>query len=192
MATEKEIAEGIKLFQAELDRTAPAIAQVLSEPLPGETPAPAVIPLTVYSIRQAILEMPSNKARVEAGEAPLVPHGVSDDNLALIEGPQGILVYCTEGVGWRRKSLDDEFAIGLEPQEPDGKKAIYMFPTHRIKMTLAQIKEHGVPRQVEMKDFVRVFGARLEDNFRLMQEAIAKIGLNPDDYYKGGRPPYER
>jgi hypothetical protein len=209
MATPDEIAEGIRLFQAELDRTAPQIEKVLNEPLPGEVrpplhdpmnpimdeispnpPAPAVTPLNVYNIRQAVLDMPSNKARVEQGEQPLVPHGVANDNLAVIEGPSGILVYCSEGVGRMHQSLDDQFEVDLSPDdtvEPDGTRRFCIFPTHTIKLTLAQIKEHGVLSQVEAKDYVRKHNARLEQNFRILLEYIGKIGLNPADYYKGGR-----
>lgn len=143
--------------------------------------AKPVVPLNVYIIKDYILSQQADKPE----EEKLVPHGFADDHLAILEGPHGILVFCSEGVGWEKATLDATFEVGLVPQG-DG-QSIYMFHTHRVDIPLRTFKEKGTVRQVEIEDFIRRFGHRLESNFRAILQAIKEIGLNPDDYYQGGR-----
>jgi hypothetical protein len=44
-------------------------------------------------------------------------------------------------------------------------------------------RSYAVPvDEVELRIFVRTFGDRIENNYRLLLKSIKEIGLNPDDY----------
>ncbi|MFB0831523.1 hypothetical protein ACEU2D_18210 [Brevibacillus laterosporus] len=104
--------------------------------------------------------------------------------LAIIEGEKGILTFCEEGVGQILDNLAEEFEISLSPKEEN---AIHIFPTHSLNMSLNEIKQKAECQKVEIKDFIRKFGQRHENNFNIQLDAIEKIGLKKEEYYSDGR-----
>ncbi|MGG1263796.1 hypothetical protein [Brevibacillus laterosporus] len=111
--------------------------------------------------------------------------------LAIIEGVHGVTMFCQEGVGRVLKGMDDVFELELSPapeRDDDGNpKTICIMPTGMALITPKEIVEKAVHKEVEIKDFIRQFGSRLEENFSIQLDTIRKIGLNPNDYYEGGR-----
>jgi hypothetical protein len=84
--------------------------------------------------------------------------------LAVVRTANGLATICTEGVGWNETEdglLGIEIWAGYINQYPD-------VPAHLVLDNLAK-------DTVELADFIRVFGDRLENNFGLWRRAIDGI-----------------
>lgn len=115
---------------------------------------------------------------------------VAEEKLIVIEGPKGVIVSdYPEGVHWLHEHLDENTEIELREAEreevgDDGKMHVFMsiFPKARMTMTIRQIVDDCTFEEVELKDAVRIFGSRLDTNWRLLKESMTTIGLDLNDY----------
>lgn len=89
-------------------------------------------------------------------------------------------VVCTEGVGWE-VSEDKNFAMDcyVEWETADGKLQMSMMPTFRLTFTLAEVLSARTEETVDLADFVRKFGDRLEVNFSIWHNRIAAPKRKP-------------
>jgi hypothetical protein len=74
---------------------------------------------------------------------------------------------CTEGVG---SEITDEDGLIVDwhgSRKTETGWSGSLFPTARYSFDLAEVTERETGETVDLADFVRVFGGRLEDNFRL-------------------------
>ena len=137
-------------------------------------------PVEVYDI-DAWLAL--NEVADEKGY-PLVNH---EGALAILVGPEGVLVWCHEGVAWHFEAPTDTIPLVLDRgtyhNREDGKKYISTTPTHTVRVPLQRILDEAPYRSVPMVETVRVFGDRLETNFTGVWKAIVRCGLDPADYH---------
>lgn len=102
------------------------------------------------------------------------------DKLVVLQGSKGVVVVCREGVYWRFDSTDDAFEVLLEPDTKDT-KSFRLMPSNSARVRIQDILK-APSEDVELGLFVRVFGDRLEANYRNLLTSIREIGLNPMDY----------
>lgn len=87
---------------------------------------------------------------------------------ALGEGRDGTALICSEGVGWYVKETIDLDASVRTPNEKG-----YTLSWTEVPFTLEELR--AIPSEpVDLADFVRVFGDRLERNFYIWQNELAK------------------
>ena len=111
-------------------------------------------------------------------------YGAADRELAIIEGPKGIVVSDYEAVHWLFGSVEENIALDLYEVKIDasGRKMIPMLPSKRAEATIAYIKEKCEAKEVDLGQWVRRFGARLESNYDTLLKSIKKVGLDSRDY----------
>ena len=103
--------------------------------------------------------------------------------LAVLEGPNGFVVTCSEGVSFREATRKASIPVGLCPRSEDG-LSFYIMPTHQTDVPVGEILECE-SREQPLCDFIRRFGHRLESNYRYLLQAIEEIGLDPAEYPRG-------
>jgi len=99
--------------------------------------------------------------------------------LAVLEGPMGFVVTCSEGVHFQFTSPDDTVPLGLTRPCKKGQFAI--MPSHTTDIPVSEILECE-HREQPLGSFVRRFGTRLESNYATLLQSIKKVGLDPTDY----------
>jgi len=99
--------------------------------------------------------------------------------LAVIEGPEGFVVTCYEGVHFVEDSKEGMIPLGLTPIRDDD--AVAMFPSHKVEIPIEDILE-APHREQPLGDYIRRFGHRLEANYAQLLRSIKKVGLDPSDY----------
>lgn len=134
-------------------------------------PATASIPLSVYDIGAQITASPHL--------AGLRPFTTEDDELAILEGPEGVLVISREGITYRFASIEETFEITLVRTTPG---QIPMAPEGSIFPRLRELADPEHCRQVPLPEHIRRFGSRLERNYTAARQEIRGIGLDPDAY----------
>lgn len=115
-------------------------------------------------------------------ESPLRVWGTRHE-MVVLEGPKGYVVTCSEGVHFALKRKSDTIELQCEPvpKTAADERSFRLLPTHTCNMSVEKML--GAPsREVELGQFVRSFGARLESNYQLLLGSIEKVGLDPDDY----------
>jgi hypothetical protein len=137
----------------------------------------------VYNVAKWIQESPSNAKKLEV-------HGTRGE-LAILEGPGGFIVSCTEGVFFVENTEDATIPVGLSPapeRDEDGHaKSFCLFPTGSVDLPIKEIRKGCDCEEKPLGDFVRRFGHRLESNYAYLLDAIEEIGLDPNDYPRGER-----
>jgi hypothetical protein len=137
--------------------------------------------VNVYNVNKWIRESPSNDLNLEV-------HGTRGE-LAILEGPGGIIVSCCEGVFFVECTADATIPVPLCPapeQDTEGNaKSFCLFPTHHADLPIKEIREGCECEEKPLGEFVRRFGHRLEANYRQLLKAIEEIGLDPADYPRG-------
>ncbi len=90
--------------------------------------------------------------------------------LAAIDTPGGLYVLCNEGVGV--KVTDDEpYTLDIYAEQEG---FIAMFPVAQGALKPAAIREAMTGEPVALHDFIRAFGARLEDNYNLWDRTLSQ------------------
>jgi len=84
---------------------------------------------------------------------------------ALAKTKTGVIYICTEGVGWYSDDEDNRLEVEFSGGMSIGYTAI---PQEDVVACISS-------EQVELRDFVRVFGDRLDTNCYLLQNAIEGI-----------------
>ncbi|ALA07291.1 hypothetical protein SECTIM467_167 [Brevibacillus phage SecTim467] len=140
--------------------------------------------LKAYDIRKMVED-----SNLKQNERQLTTH--LQHELVIVEGTKGVLYFCTEGVGRVLESMDSEMELMLSPMperdEQGRPKTISLFATATAHPTVREVVQEAPSREVEIKDFIRRFGARLEHNFSIQLNSLRDIGLDPTEYYQGGR-----
>lgn len=102
--------------------------------------------------------------------------------LVVLQGPKGFVVACHEGVSWLMHSEDEIMEVEGEPNDADEHpNSFRIMATHLFKMPVKEVMT-APSEDVQLGDFVRRFGQRLEDNYRILLSAIKQVGLDPADY----------
>ena len=103
------------------------------------------------------------------------------DKFWVVEGKKGVVVsYNQEGVHNVYDSLDDEISFFLY-DKPKGKR-IPMTPKAKVHLTIRELIEKFEFTEWDVKDMVRVFGARLDNNYVLLLRSMREIGIHLDEY----------
>lgn len=136
--------------------------------------------IKVYDIKEMI-----EHSKIKDKEGNNLTAFYHDRKLVVIEGSNGkILLYRSpEGVGCIYDLIEEEFIIQLIPLNEN---KVYMFPTHEIYTTIKEIIEKCNYEEIEFVKSIRVFGYRLETNFKIMLDSLNDIGLDLNDYYETG------
>lgn len=106
-----------------------------------------------------------------ACKAGFAPHG-------FVETPRGIFALCSEGVGPSTPITEtDKYIIEFYPEHfKDGHGFISMMPQCSMKLGPAELKELANGDHINLADFIRSFGGRLDDNYenwrRILTEAF--------------------
>lgn len=98
--------------------------------------------------------------------------------IAIIDGLEGSIVSDDEAVHQVFKTDADKFHLDVYPN--DGK--MHMFPVNSVELPLSFIKVTAPCRDIELTEFVRHFGRRIEGNYATLLKSIKEIGLNPKNY----------
>jgi hypothetical protein len=87
--------------------------------------------------------------------------------------PEGTFVLNSEGVGAEDPIAEENsLEIGLYKTFPAEEKKLQIFPTTWAVLNLKDIEDLPVVEKVNLKDFIRGFGRRLECNFNLWDEKL--------------------
>lgn len=110
------------------------------------------------------------------------PHMFTDDTLNVIEGPGGSLVFNFEGVGEIIQAKDlIEIPVMSKTYLNSNKRPVLSQVVFSI--TLDKLKANSFEEK-PITECIRVFGTRLELNFKEIVNAIQDIGLSSEDYYQ--------
>ena len=94
-----------------------------------------------------------------------------------VETPKGIFAFCSEGVG-RALPITDSAPYELEfyaewPGDEPGLTSQEAIPSVTIALTPAELRERA-GKQVNLGEFIRTFGARLDGNYAAWKTALEK------------------
>jgi len=98
----------------------------------------------------------------------------------IVETPRGIFMICDEGVmSIHPLSKEHPTTIQISMEyEREGKEIIDLLPAYTLNVTDEAIPEIPVVEEVNLSDFIRRFGSRLECNFYECNAALSKeLGL---------------
>lgn len=99
------------------------------------------------------------------------------ETLGYVETPKGLYMLCQEGVGDRNpisKKNPAEVVFVREFSKEDGAKTLEMFPCFGYRLSADEVRALPVKEVVTLDKFIRSFGSRLENNYRLWQEHLSK------------------
>lgn len=109
-----------------------------------------------------------NRAVVRLQETDPSVTEVRIDTWAKATAPDGTLyLLCSEGVG-TDTTEDDPIEIDIwkgDRTNEDGSTTFDMFPALSAKLPPSAVAKYPVSHSVDLADFIRSFGARLESNF---------------------------
>ena len=128
----------------------------------------------------------ANKARDEGAE--FVQYSLDDitikvggdDKLMIIPNGEGkFLVTNDEGIttimNVRHDNQGEGMTLDLYISRPG---FLSMVPSHEVELTVSEILAECDSETVDIKDFIRTFGSRLHENYRLAVDAISdELGL---------------
>ena len=100
---------------------------------------------------------------------------------AVIEGPDGSIMVCEEGVHDIFKSKHEKFETEIQTANKPG--TIKIMPDALVSETLKEyLLKCPVKEEVELGEYIRKFGSRLEQNYAILLRSIKEIGLDPKNY----------
>ena len=103
--------------------------------------------------------------------------------LVVLQGPQGYVTVCREGVHWITQSVEETLEVEAEPNDADEHpNSFRVMATHKFDVPVKDILGDAPSEDVDLGNFVRRFGWRLENNYQILLRAIKEIGLDPADY----------
>ena len=86
---------------------------------------------------------------------------------------EGTFIVNSEGVGAEDPiSEENSLEIGLYKTFPEEEKKVQIFPSIWAVLNLKDVEDLPVEEEVNLKDFIRSFGRRLETNFRAWDEKL--------------------
>lgn len=108
-----------------------------------------------------------NKEQLAKGELPASSLNFTEFGYVLTK--QGAFVLCTEGIGDSELITPENKAeVALFPEwEANGGKSFSMAPACYLNFSDTELIMLPTAREVQLEDFIRSFGRRLEDNYHL-------------------------
>jgi hypothetical protein len=105
------------------------------------------------------------------------------DKLAILEGKKGVLAFMNEAIGWFYDSLQDEFTFGLTDIDDN---QIFFRAQYQFNISLSEIVNNCGYEEMLITEFVEGYDRkrRIIENFEDILNAINKIGLKKQNYYK--------
>lgn len=98
------------------------------------------------------------------------------ERLGYVETSEGIYLLCSEGVGSDKpvsKKNPAQFEF-TRHWNRDGAKSMEMIPCIGVKLDEKEVKELPVKEVVTLDKFIRVFGSRLESNYREWERHLSR------------------
>ena len=97
--------------------------------------------------------------------------------VAVFQGPLGVVVAEREAVHDVLASVDDDFTFSLTKIPPAG--SIYLLPTHQADIPVSYLMEKAPRKAVDFYDFFsrRNYNPRCENNFRSLCKDLQEIGF---------------
>ena len=97
--------------------------------------------------------------------------------VAIFEGPRGVVVAEQEAVLDRFKSVEDPFSFMITKIPEPGK--MYLKPTHCADIPVKTIMDEAPSKEMEFYDFFsrRNYNLRCENNFRYLCDNLKDIGV---------------
>jgi hypothetical protein len=105
--------------------------------------------------------------------------------LAIIHSEKGAIVFDYEGVGWQPSSIDEKITMGVVDAPEDDKLLVeFILPQHTVDVPVKDLLTANY-FEMYLTDFMTKYkyNYRCKVNFTEILRSIAKLGLNPDDYY---------
>jgi hypothetical protein len=122
-------------------------------------------------------------AFVEAATEDQFTAHPGNSSLAVITCPGGFVVTDSEGIHWTTADLtNDEIVITVVPRAGEGE-------AKEVAAKTGAVVEAVDGQDVELGDYVRRFGRRLESNYALLLDSIKEMGGNPEDYPRNREEP---
>lgn len=90
----------------------------------------------------------------------------------LVEDKKGnLFCLCTEGVG---DTITDDNPMHFDIYATSSPNTISLMPTAAIRLTLAEVLELPTRQPVELSVWVRTFGSRLDNNYRIWARQLSE------------------
>ena len=128
----------------------------------------------VYNIKELVETKTSNKYTV-----------MHQSELAIIEGIGGVtIVSDAEAIHnvIKMDNPDKYISVSLYDQAEEG--SFNIMPSKEAELSIDYITSEAKYRDVELNEFVRTFGSRIESNYRTLLKSIKEAGLNPNNYQR--------
>lgn len=108
------------------------------------------------------------------------------EQLAIVVGPKGVLVWCDEGVGLVLNGVEATWGLQVVRREEGRFKMMHDMV---VQVPIGDIIDKALSKEVPFATTIRSFGARLRQNFYEIWCALEKIGLDPTYYHPTGDQP---
>jgi len=125
--------------------------------------------LITTSLAEAVVAKVREGKPEDADRISGVTFGVGD--LAITEHKGTTYVICSEGVGWEVSEAEPlELSVYVEY----GPSTMTIVPSFTLTLSPSQVAEY-LPKgdDVDLADFIRAFGGRLEENFRIWERTLS-------------------
>jgi len=100
--------------------------------------------------------------------------------MCIIEGKKGIIITDNEACHTVHKSVDEKYEIDVVKISADP-NVISMNPDATGKVSIKALQTASYI-ELELGEWVRRFGSRIENNYDILLKSIKQIGLNPSDF----------
>ena len=128
-----------------------------------------ITPLDLTSRKEDALTFVRENKEPKATEATFMSWGI-------VETPQGIFALCTEGVGPGDVITDEAplvIDVNYRIDNPDGKGGSFSaFPVASFTLNDEEVREFATGEPVNLAEWVRTFGNRLEVNYEGWRRAL--------------------
>lgn len=111
----------------------------------------------------------------------------TDESKVIIQGPNGVIVsHSLEGVHSTYDNIDEVIPLKVwkKPvKTKDGALRYQCFAEFEVKAPIREfLSMNPEYEEIELKDAVRIFGDRLDNNYSLLLRSCEEIGLKLDEY----------
>jgi len=124
--------------------------------------------LDLSPLESEALKMLDKKRFPEATsmEVGFTPHG-------FVETPQGLYALCQEGVGNANPITEsNKYEVDFYARYENGG---YCFPAVTGCLDADELRQYATTEKVNLADFIRKFGARLESNYDQWRQTLEKV-----------------
>lgn len=142
----------------------------------------AVTPLDLSELQTGAIEYKNKKIASDPDEDKprtcVEARTISPMGIVEIDG--GVCVICQEGVSWDVRDGEDftfEFYVSTaDPAEPD-RRFVGMFPEVGLCCSADEIRAMATGDPVPLHEWIRVFGDRLETNYRQQRRHLESVAV---------------